>query len=81
VRELTLIGEAANQVSATIRDEHAVLPWKRLIQLRHFYVHGYRRLDFRQVWRDTTRLVAQLPPALTLLLPSDVEGDALPGSP
>lgn len=50
MRELQIIGEAANEVSQGTRAEHAYLDWKGIIGLRHRLVHGYRKIRRDVVW-------------------------------
>lgn len=41
----TVLGEAANQVSDSLRTEHADIPWRRATGLRNRIVHGYWSTD------------------------------------
>lgn len=70
-RQLILIGEAAHRVSAAYKDQHPEVPWKRLAQIRHFYVHGYERLRADDVWATATRLIPSIARQVTALLPPD----------
>ena len=72
-REISIIGEAAGRVSPEFMSTHTELPWKRLVQLRNFYMHAYERLDAREVWATATRLIPRIKEQLTLLIPSPEE--------
>ena len=75
-REISIIGEAANRVSAGFRQAHPELKLKRLIQLRNFYMHAYERLDASEVWATATRLIPQIAEALAALLPEDEDKES-----
>jgi uncharacterized protein with HEPN domain len=53
--ELLKLGEAAKQVSATLRRAHPEVPWKRLISLRNEMIHEYFRTDLQTLWPFVTR--------------------------
>lgn len=42
---LTVLGEAANQVSADLRDRFDYIPWREPTRLRNRVVHGYWSID------------------------------------
>lgn len=74
VRQLTIVGEAAERVSAEFRTTHPEIPWKRIAGFRDIVVHDYFRLNLDEVWRilqtDLPELVAALEP---LVPPEDTE--------
>lgn len=41
VRELEILGEAASQVTKTVRAQYVLLPWKEMIGLRNRLIHAY----------------------------------------
>jgi uncharacterized protein with HEPN domain len=41
IRNLTVIGEAANRLPQVFKDRHADVPWHRIVGLRHRVVHDY----------------------------------------
>jgi uncharacterized protein with HEPN domain len=49
-RLLTVIGEAAKNVSPGFRDEHPEIPWKGMTGLRDRLVHHYFGVDYEAVW-------------------------------
>mgnify|MGYP003387253750 CR=1 FL=1 len=49
-RQVTIIAEAANQLSAKFRETHPELPWIEMIGMRHRLVHGYGEVSLRTVW-------------------------------
>jgi uncharacterized protein with HEPN domain len=50
IRCLTVIGEAANRVSADTRDALPELAWGGAVGLRNVLVHEYHRVDIARVW-------------------------------
>ena len=50
VRHLQIIGEAANRVSLETQIAYSVVPWKKMIGMRHVLVHGYFEIDLDIVW-------------------------------
>jgi len=39
IRELEILGEAADQVSKETRDQYPTIPWKQLIDMRNRLIH------------------------------------------
>ena len=81
VRELEIMGEAANRVSEGFRAAHPEVPWDRLVRLRHFYIHVYDAVDYGVVWTTATRTAPKVEAALSALLGKDAtktddEGEA-----
>jgi uncharacterized protein with HEPN domain len=70
-RNMITMGEAANRVSAELKDEHPTILWARLIQLRHIYVHGYDRLRPEEVWVTATWLAPAVERQIEEIIPPD----------
>ncbi|HLJ56920.1 MAG TPA: HepT-like ribonuclease domain-containing protein [Chthonomonadaceae bacterium] len=70
-RQLIIVGEAANRLSAEFRAQHPEIPWKRLTQIRNFYVHGYERLRPEDVWRTAKRFIPGVGRVVAALIPPD----------
>ena len=62
VHHLQVIGEAANNLSPGFVAEHAEIPWRRIIGLRHALVHQYFGVDLDAIWSIA---VDDLPPLET----------------
>ena len=58
VRNLTVIGEAANHVPEEIRAQLPRIPWAKATELRNFVVHEYFGITLEVIWLTTT---ARLP--------------------
>lgn len=50
VREIEVIGEAARNVSDTLKKRHAAIPWKDIIGTRDIMIHRYFGVDLDIVW-------------------------------
>ena len=64
VKCLEIIGEAANTVSASYRDEHSEIPWLDIIGMRHRLIHAYYDVNLDIVWRT---VIGDLPPLIASL--------------
>lgn len=47
---IQVIGEAANQLSPTIRQSHSEIPWSNVTAMRNVLVHHYFGLDLDEIW-------------------------------
>jgi uncharacterized protein with HEPN domain len=63
-RTISLIGEAANNVSREFQRTHPDVPWSDIIGQRHWLIHGYREVDLKRV-RDVAE--NRLPPLIEQL--------------
>lgn len=50
VKNIEIIGEAAYMLTPEFRDAHHSTPWKIIVGMRHFLVHGYYEVDAEEVW-------------------------------
>ena len=58
VRNLEVIGEAANRLPIELRDGHPEIPWRRIVGPRNRIVHDYFEVDLEIVWEI---LITELP--------------------
>jgi len=54
VRKLEIIGEAAKNVPAAVRERHGSLPWSLLAKMRDRLAHGCFAADNQIVWKVVT---------------------------
>jgi uncharacterized protein with HEPN domain len=54
VRELEIIGEAANNLSDEFREQHSGVLWRRMKDMRNFLIHEYFGVNTKVVW-DTCK--------------------------
>lgn len=59
VRNIQVLGEAANRVPQPFKDQQPEIEWSRIIRSRHILVHDYFGLDYTIIWRIIT---VHLPP-------------------
>ncbi|MBR4774996.1 MAG: DUF86 domain-containing protein [Bacteroidales bacterium] len=69
VKNIEIIGEAAYMLTPGFRDSHPSSPWRVIIGMRHFLVHGYYEVDPCEVWnvieKDLPLLQEQIKQYLT----------------
>ncbi len=51
LRELEIIGEAANRVSEKTKKKLPHLPWHELVGLRNRLIHAYFDVDYDIIWK------------------------------
>ena len=54
VKELEIIGEAANNISSDCQLKYPDIPWKDMIGMRNRLVHAYFGINYDIVWRTVT---------------------------
>ena len=50
VKNIEIIGEAANMLSPTFKETHQEVAWRDIAGMRNFLVHEYFRVDSDTVW-------------------------------
>ena len=60
VRNLEIIGEAANQIPVDIRKRYKDIPWAQIVGLRHRLIHGYFVIDYDIVWNIIDKEIPDL---------------------
>jgi len=50
VYQLVIIGEAANMLTKEFREARPQTPWREIVSMRNFIVHGYNVVDKNEVW-------------------------------
>lgn len=76
IRNVQVLGEAANRISKEFRDRHSTIEWMRIIRTRHILVHDYFGLDYEIIWRIITVHLPPLQGAIKQILESDPLEDA-----
>ena len=59
VRNLEIIGEAANNIPKVFQDEHTTIPWEKMVSIRNKVLHEYFGVDEDILWKTVTE---DLPP-------------------
>jgi len=64
VREIEIIGEAANHLSGDFIEKHPEIPWKEITGIRNKLIHDYWQLDLQVIWdtlqKDLPKLKEQI---------------------
>ena len=68
-RQLMVIGEAANHVSAKFQDDHPEVPWRQIIGQRNVLVHEYGDIKVDRIWSAATVNIPALSTTLESLIP------------
>jgi uncharacterized protein with HEPN domain len=68
VKELEIIGEAANKVSAETRSQSNAIPWQDISGMRNRLIHAYFDVDLDVVWSTVTKDLPSLKAELERLL-------------
>lgn len=76
LHELTVIGEAASRVPATLRDRYPSVPWADVVAFRNIVVHEYFGLSWPLVWETATRDVPDLERQISEIVRSEFPGPA-----
>lgn len=50
IHYIQIAGEAANQLSDSLKKNHTEIPWKGIIGMRNLLVHQYFGLDLDEIW-------------------------------
>lgn len=54
IKELEIIGEAANNISKECQSRYPNIPWKDMIGMRNRLVHVYFGINYGIVWQTVT---------------------------
>lgn len=68
VRNLEIIGEAAKNVSESLKTAYPDIPWKRVAGMRDKMIHKYFGVDLRLVWEVVERDLPALKRTLETIL-------------
>jgi uncharacterized protein with HEPN domain len=67
VRNLEIIGEAANRLPEDFRAQHTEIEWRRIIGLRNRIVHDYFNIDVEIVWEIIQKDLPNLKSKLSII--------------
>ena len=59
-RLIEIVGEAAAQTEADVRERFPEIPWSRIVGMRNEIIHGYSTVDFEIVFRTVKDRLPQL---------------------
>lgn len=55
IRNIEVIGEAANRLSAEFIAKHNAITWRDIAGMRHRLIHGYMTVNLQTVWNVVER--------------------------
>ncbi len=75
--KLTIIGEAATNISSELKSRHSQVEWKEIIGFRNFAVHVYFAVNWKIVWITATEDTAVLKKQISEILQNEFPDDEL----
>lgn len=60
VRNLEIIGEAANNLDESFKQNYSDIPWRKIIDLRNVIVHDYADIDISIIWNILVNYIPEL---------------------
>ena len=60
VKNIEIIGEAANMLTADFQEAHPNTLWKKVRGMRNYIVHEYFQIDDIVVWEVATKSLVEL---------------------
>jgi uncharacterized protein with HEPN domain len=77
LRNIEVIGEAANNLPTEFRRLHSEVDWRRAIALRNVLIHNYMGVNIGRVWSDVSSTIPKLKlqiGAILEALPAEIPG-------
>ncbi len=60
MKNVEVIGEAANMLTRHFRETHTELPWRLIVSMRNVLVHGYAQVSDADLWQTATNDIQPL---------------------
>ena len=54
MKNVEVIGEAANMLTRHFRETHIELPWRLIVSMRNVLVHGYAQVSDADLWQTAS---------------------------
>ena len=74
LHNLQIIGEAAKNIPAEVREQHAAIPWRSLARFRDVLAHHYFGIRLETVWDVVKNEIPVLLPELQRAIEQTEEG-------
>lgn len=68
IKDLEIIGEAANKISVELQNQNSAIRWQDIIGMRNRLIHGYFDINLDIVWSTVTKNLPSLKAELEKLL-------------
>lgn len=68
IRQISIIGEAASKLPASLRAAQPSVPWKKIVGMRNIVIHDYAETDLPTVWLVVERDLPSLGRAIRVIL-------------
>jgi len=60
MKNVEVIGEAANMLTRDFKEKHAELPWRLIVKMRNVLVHGYAQVSDTDLWQTASNDIKPL---------------------
>lgn len=71
--EIQLIGEAASRIPEEFQEQYPEIPWKSIVGARHRIVHGYDKINYKEVWRILQESIPHDLPLVRAMLQTEMK--------
>jgi len=71
IKEIEIIGEAANKISSQIRKKYPSVPWKDIVAMRNRTIHGYYDINADIVWNTFNKDIPPLAAEIKKIIKKD----------
>ena len=68
IRNIEIVGEAANRLSPAFADSTPEIPWREIAGMRHRLIHGYMAVNLNTVWNVVERELPKLQSQVQMIL-------------
>ncbi|MCL0051747.1 DUF86 domain-containing protein [Thermodesulfovibrionales bacterium] len=68
IRKFEIIGEAAKNLSVTIKQKYPIVPWKEMAGMRDKLIHFYFGIKNELVWQTIKDVIPQIKPLIGKIL-------------
>ena len=69
IRQITVIAEAAGNLSENFKESNRDIPWHEIKGMRNRLVHEYKHIDLNEVWQTISEnipgLISQIEPRIS----------------
>ena len=73
IHQLLQIGEAVKYLSDEFKNNHPMVPWRKIAGMRDRLIHQYHNIDIEEVWDTVTLNIPQLIEYIEPLVPPEEE--------